>query len=63
MPKYNAWFAQLLKIKTFKRNGTSYLCRELIFSPEQKMKDFVADVFNRYIKEERHIFFYWDNRI
>lgn len=49
----NAWSVQLLKIKTSKRNGTSYLCRELIFTPENKMKDFVAEVSSRYIKEEK----------
>ena len=53
MPEYDAWSVQLLKIKTSKRNGTSYLCRELIFTPENKMKDFVAEVSSRYIKEEK----------
>lgn len=44
-----AWSIQLLKIKTSKRASTIYMGRELIFSPNNKLNDFVSDIVCKYL--------------
>lgn len=51
----DAWSMQLLKIKTTKRNGTSYLGREITFSPEDKMKNFLVEISKRYLEGQKAI--------
>lgn len=52
---YDAWALQLLKIKTSKYDGTSYTGREIIFSPEGKLKEFVSEIGKKYTDSKKGI--------
>ncbi len=47
-----AWSIQLLKIKTSKRTSTIYMGRELTFTPNGKLNDFVSDIVHAYVGEK-----------
>lgn len=49
------WSIQLLQIHTTKRNGTSYVGREVILSPEGTLSGFVSEISTRYISGEKAV--------
>lgn len=55
MTNYDAWSLQLLKIKTSKRDGTSYSGREINFKPSGTLNDFVTEISNRYTEENKGV--------
>lgn len=55
MPRCTAWSLQLLKIKTSKRDGTSYICREITFTPSGRINDFVSEISERYINADKGV--------
>lgn len=55
LPHCTAWSLQLLKVSTSKRSGTSYVGREITLSPEGTLLSFVAEVSDRYIKENKGV--------
>lgn len=57
LPDCDSWTAQILKITTSKRSGTSYLCRDLLFSPDDRLHDFVKEVSEKYVKNEKSDFY------
>ena len=46
-----AWSLQIVQVKNSNKNGTSYLCREVILDPEEKLIDFVQDIQKNYCSE------------
>ena len=52
---YDAWTLQLLRIKTSKRDGTSYTGREISFSPEGRLNVFISEIIERYTDSEKEI--------
>lgn len=52
---YDAWSLQLLKIKTSKRDGTSYSGREIMFAPSGKLNEFVSEISVRYINADKGV--------
>ena len=55
LPTCSVWSLQLLKINTSKRNGTSYIGREITLSPEGTLSSFVVEISNRYIDEGKGV--------
>ncbi|MDD3138009.1 MAG: DUF4868 domain-containing protein [Lachnospiraceae bacterium] len=55
LPKCDSWSMQLLKIKTTKRDGTSYMGRKIVFSPEDRMKKFIIEISQRYTDGQQAI--------
>lgn len=55
LPLCNEWSLQLLKIKTSRREGTSYIGREIAFTPAGKLNEFVDEISKRYIDAEEGI--------
>lgn len=51
----DAWSLQLLKIKTSKRDGTSYIGREITFKPEGKLNEFISEISQRYTKADKGV--------
>lgn len=51
----DAWSLQLLKIKTSKREGTSYTGREITLAPAGELSDFVSEISKRYIDTEKGV--------
>ena len=51
----DAWSLQLLKIKTSKRDGTSYIGREITFTPAGELNNFVSEIVKRYIDTEKGV--------
>src|SRR5574344_713760 len=51
----SVWSMQLLKIKTSRRDGTSYTGREITLSPTGKLSEFVNDISKRYTDSEKGI--------
>lgn len=52
---YDAWSLQLLKIKTSKRDGTSYSGREILFKPAGKLNGFVSEISERYTNADKGV--------
>ena len=44
----DTWSIQLLKIKTSKKNGTSYVGREITLNPQGKLFEFVNEISDKY---------------
>lgn len=44
-----AWSIQLLKINTSRRAPTTYMGREIIFTPNGQLNDFVSDIVDTYV--------------
>ena len=55
IPRCTAWSLQLLKIKTSKRDGTSYTGREIKFTPANKLDEFISEISMRYISDDKGI--------
>lgn len=55
MPMCDSWSLQLMKVNTTKREGTSYLGREIIFSPTDKMEKFILEISKRYVEGQKAI--------
>ena len=55
LPNCTAWSLQLLKINTSKQSGTSYIGREITFSPEGTLTSFVKEISDRYIDESKGV--------
>ncbi len=55
LPQCDVWSMQLLKIKTSRRDGTSYTGREITLSPTGKLSEFVNDISKRYTDSEKGI--------
>lgn len=55
MPQNDAWSLQLLRIKTSKRDGTSYTGREIAFNPVGKLNEFVTEISQRYTDAEKGV--------
>lgn len=55
MPRCAAWSLQLLKIKTSKRDGTSYTGREIKFTPVGKLNEFVSEIAKRYTDDDKGV--------
>lgn len=53
--KYEAWSIQLLHIAVSKRNGTTYLSREIELKPEGKLSKFIAEISDHYINETKGV--------
>lgn len=51
----DSWSMQLLRINKSKRDGTSYIGREIVFSPEDKMKKFILEISERYCGGQKAI--------
>ncbi len=51
----SAWSIQLLKIKTSKRYGTSYIGREIKLSPKGRLQQFIDEISINYIGSEKGI--------
>lgn len=49
----DAWSLQLVKIKTSVKFGTSYSCCSLNLSPKGRLNEFVREIADRYIDEEK----------
>ena len=47
------WELQLLRIKTSKRDGTTYASRQIALSPEEKMSEFISDICDHYLGESK----------
>lgn len=58
-PKYEAWSIQLLHISTSKRNGTTYLGREIELKPTGKLSQFISEISNRYANETRGVLLFF----
>ena len=50
---YDAWSLQLIKINNSRRDGTSYLTRDVEFSPNGKIASFLKEVAEGYIKPDK----------
>jgi hypothetical protein len=48
------WSIQLLRINNSKRNGTSYIGREITLWPEGALSEFVAEIRQRYTSDEKN---------
>lgn len=55
IPSCTAWSLQLLKIKTSKRDGTSYTGREIKFTPANKLDEFISEISMRYTNDEKGV--------
>lgn len=55
IPRCTAWSLQLLKIKTSKRDGTSYTGREIKFTPANKLDEFISEISIRYTNDDKGI--------
>lgn len=55
IPRCTAWSLQLLKIKTSKRDGTSYTGREIKFTPANKLDEFISEISMRYTNDEKGV--------
>lgn len=55
IPGCTAWSLQILKVKTSKRDGTSYTSREITFTPSGKLNEFVAEISERYTNADKGI--------
>ena len=55
IPRCTAWSLQLLKIKTSKRDGTSYTGREIKFTPANKLDEFISEISIRYTDDDKGI--------
>ena len=55
LPRCTAWSLQLLKIKTSKRDGTSYVGREIEFTPSSRLNEFVSEISERYIDADKGV--------
>lgn len=55
IPRCTAWSLQLLKIKTSKRDGTSYTGREIKFTPANKLDEFISEISIRYANDDKGI--------
>lgn len=55
MPRCTAWSLQLLKIKTLKRDGTSYTGREINFTPANKLDEFISEISMRYTNDDKGV--------
>lgn len=51
----DTWSIQLLKIKTFKKNGTNYIGREITLNPQGKLCEFVNEISDKYTNLEKGI--------
>ena len=51
----NAWSLQLLRIKTSKRINTSYIGREITFTPAGKLNEFVSAISHRYTNADKGV--------
>ena len=51
----DTWSIQLLKIKTSKKNGTSYVGREITLNPQGKLCEFVNEISDKYTNSEKGI--------
>lgn len=50
--KCNNWTIQLLNIKNTVKNGTTYIGREIVLHPDDKLNDFVKEIDTYYVKEK-----------
>lgn len=55
LPQCTAWSLQILKIKTSKRDGTSYTGREITFTPTGKLNEFVSEISERYTNADKGV--------
>ncbi len=55
IPRCTAWSLQLIKIKTSKRDGTSYTGREIKFTPANKLDEFISEISIRYTNDDKGI--------
>lgn len=55
LPTYSSMSLQLLRIKTSQRTGTCYTGREIILSPEGKLKSFTSEISERYTKPDKGV--------
>lgn len=55
LPNCTTWSLQLLKIKTWKRVNTSYMGREITFTPPGKLNEFVSDISQRYTNVDKGV--------
>lgn len=51
-----AWSIQLLKIKTSKRASTTYMGREITFTPNNKLNDFVSEIVDVYVGKKQALY-------
>ena len=54
---YDAWSIQLLKIKNSKRNGTSYIGRDITLKPDGRLNEFIAEISARYTNTKNGVLF------
>lgn len=55
LPSSEAWALQVLKIKNSKRENTSYMGYEVMFTPTGKLHDFVSDISKRYVDSTKEV--------
>ena len=48
----NNWTIQLLNIKNTVKNGTTYIGREIVLHPDDKLNDFLKEIDTYYVKEK-----------
>lgn len=55
IPNCTDWSIQLLKIKSSKREGTSYIGREIQFTPASKLNEFISEISSRYTNDNNGV--------
>lgn len=55
MPNHTDWSIQLLKIKSSKRDGTSYIGREIQFTSASKLNEFISEISSRYTNDNNGV--------